>query len=139
MSNSFTNQVPLKIELHERLMSIRLVSTPCRSIWTRRLPVCTLDALGVRLTELTKAQRIPGVPIEGPSSQSTTAQVASTRHVWSTATSAPRRLRILQTAGTAAALHRQRHHRPTARSWSPARLGWTCLPRADVSTGAGAW
>ena len=67
MSNSFTNQVLAQIELHERLDEYPLGVYTLPKHLDEKVARLHLDALGVRLTELTKAQaEYLGVPIEGP-------------------------------------------------------------------------
>ncbi len=67
MSNSFTNQVLAQIELHERLDQYPLGVYTLSKHLDEKVARLHLGALGVRLTELTKAQaEYLGVPIEGP-------------------------------------------------------------------------
>ncbi|MGA9148551.1 MAG: adenosylhomocysteinase [Candidatus Nanopelagicales bacterium] len=67
MSNSFTNQVLAQIELYERLEEYPLGVYTLPKHLDEKVARLHLDALGVRLTELTKAQaEYLGVPIEGP-------------------------------------------------------------------------
>ena len=67
MSNSFTNQVLAQIELHERLDEYPLGVYTLPKHLDEKVARLHLDALGVRLTELTTAQaEYLGVPIEGP-------------------------------------------------------------------------
>ncbi len=67
MSNSFTNQVLAQIELHERLDQYPLGVYTLPKHLDEKVARLHLDALGVKLTELTKAQaEYLGVPVEGP-------------------------------------------------------------------------
>lgn len=67
MSNSFTNQVLAQIELHQRLEEYPLGVYTLPKHLDEKVARLHLDALGVRLTELTKAQaEYLGVPVEGP-------------------------------------------------------------------------
>ena len=65
MSNSFTNQVIAQVTSAPRPAAS--ACTCCPSTWTRRSARLHLDALGVRLTELTKEQAAYiGVPVDRP-------------------------------------------------------------------------
>lgn len=67
MSNSFTNQVIAQIELFNNTDDYPLGVYTLPKHLDERVARLHLDALGVRLTKLTKAQAdYIGVPIEGP-------------------------------------------------------------------------
>jgi len=67
MSNSFTDQTLAQIELFTKPEEYPIGVYVLPSIWTRRSPVSTLDALGVRLTTLRPEQAsYIGVKVEGP-------------------------------------------------------------------------
>src|SRR5262249_50174167 len=68
MSNSFTNQVIAQVELFTRTQEYPVGVHTLPKYLDEKVARLHLDALGVRLTELTKAQaRSLGVPVEGPS------------------------------------------------------------------------
>ena len=67
MSNSFTNQVIAQVELFTRPQDYRAGVHVLPKHLDEKVARLHLDALGVRLTELTKAQAsYLGVPVEGP-------------------------------------------------------------------------
>jgi adenosylhomocysteinase len=67
MSNSFTNQVIAQIELFTRISEYPLGVHVLPKHLDEKVARLHLDALGVRLTELTKQQAdYIGVPVEGP-------------------------------------------------------------------------
>jgi adenosylhomocysteinase len=67
MSNSFTNQVIAQVELFTRPQDYRAGVHTLPKHLDEKVARLHLDALGVRLTELTKAQAsYLGVPVEGP-------------------------------------------------------------------------
>ena len=67
MSNSFTNQVLAQIELFTKLEEYPLGVYTLPKHLDEKVARLHLDALGVQLTELTKAQaEYLGVPVEGP-------------------------------------------------------------------------
>src|SRR5215469_5449693 len=67
MSNSFTNQVIAQVELFTRPQDYRTGVHTLPKHLDEKVARLHLDALGVRLTELTKAQAsYLGVPVEGP-------------------------------------------------------------------------
>ena len=67
MSNSFTNQVIAQVELFTRPQDYRAGVHALPKYLDEKVARLHLDALGVRLTELTKAQAsYLGVPVEGP-------------------------------------------------------------------------
>jgi adenosylhomocysteinase len=67
MSNSFTNQVIAQVELFTRPQDYRAGVHVLPKYLDEKVARLHLDALGVRLTELTKAQAsYLGVPVEGP-------------------------------------------------------------------------
>jgi adenosylhomocysteinase len=67
MSNSFTNQVIAQVELFTRPQDYRAGVHTLPKYLDEKVARLHLDALGVRLTELTKAQAAYlGVPVEGP-------------------------------------------------------------------------
>jgi adenosylhomocysteinase len=67
MSNSFTNQVIAQVELFTRPQDYRAGVHTLPKYLDEKVARLHLDALGVRLTELTKAQAsYLGVPVEGP-------------------------------------------------------------------------
>src|SRR5262249_46674505 len=67
MSSSFTNQVLAQIELFTRTQAYPLGVHVLPKHLDERVARLHLDALGVRLTELTKEQATYiGVPVEGP-------------------------------------------------------------------------
>jgi adenosylhomocysteinase len=67
MSNSFTNQVIAQVELFTRPQDYRAGVYTLPKHLDEKVARLHLDALGVRLTELTKAQAAYlGVPVEGP-------------------------------------------------------------------------
>jgi len=67
MSNSFTNQVIAQVELFTRPQEYRAGVHVLPKYLDEKVARLHLDALGVRLTELTKAQAsYLGVPVEGP-------------------------------------------------------------------------
>ena len=67
MSNSFTNQVIAQIELHTRAADYPLGVHVLPKHLDEKVARLHLDALGVRLTTLTKEQAgYLGIPIEGP-------------------------------------------------------------------------
>jgi adenosylhomocysteinase len=67
MSNSFTNQVIAQVELFTRTEEYPVGVHTLPKYLDEKVARLHLDALGVRLTELTKAQAdYLGVPVEGP-------------------------------------------------------------------------
>jgi adenosylhomocysteinase len=67
MSNSFTNQVIAQVELFTRPQDYRAGVHVLPKYLDEKVARLHLDALGVRLTELTKEQAsYLGVPVEGP-------------------------------------------------------------------------
>jgi adenosylhomocysteinase len=67
MSNSFTNQVIAQVELFTRPEDYPIGVHTLPKHLDEKVARLHLDALGVRLTELTKAQAsYLGVPLEGP-------------------------------------------------------------------------
>ena len=67
MSNSFTNQVIAQVELFTRTQEYPVGVHTLPKYLDEKVARLHLDALGVRLTELTKAQAsYLGVPVEGP-------------------------------------------------------------------------
>jgi len=67
MSNSFTNQVIAQVELFTRTEEYPVGVHTLPKYLDEKVARLHLDALGVRLTELTKAQaNYLGVPVEGP-------------------------------------------------------------------------
>jgi len=67
MSNSFTNQVIAQVELFTRPQDYRAGVHTLPKHLDEKVARLHLDALGVRLTELTKAQAsYLGIPVEGP-------------------------------------------------------------------------
>ncbi len=67
MSNSFTNQVMAQVELFARPQDYPVGVYTLPKYLDEKVARLHLDALGVRLTELTKAQAsYLGVPVEGP-------------------------------------------------------------------------
>jgi adenosylhomocysteinase len=67
MSNSFTNQVIAQVELFTRRDAYPLGVHVLPKHLDEKVARLHLDALGVRLTELTKQQaEYIGVPVEGP-------------------------------------------------------------------------
>ena len=67
MSASFTNQVLAQIELHKNAEAYGISVTTLPKILDEKVARLHLDALGVRLTELSKEQAdYIGVPVEGP-------------------------------------------------------------------------
>jgi adenosylhomocysteinase len=67
MSNSFTNQVIAQVELFTRPQDYPIGVHVLPKYLDEKVARLHLDALGVRLTELTKAQAsYLGVPLEGP-------------------------------------------------------------------------
>ncbi len=67
MSTSFANQVLAQIELHKHAGEYGLSVTTLPKILDEKVARLHLDALGVRLTELTAEQaEYIGVPVEGP-------------------------------------------------------------------------
>jgi adenosylhomocysteinase len=67
MSNSFTNQVLAQIELHTNLDQYPVGVYVLSKQLDEKVARLHLDALGVRLTELTQDQAdYLGVPVEGP-------------------------------------------------------------------------
>jgi adenosylhomocysteinase len=67
MSNSFTNQVIAQVELFTRVGEYPLGVHVLPKHLDEKVARLHLDALGVRLTTLTKEQaNYIGVPIEGP-------------------------------------------------------------------------
>jgi adenosylhomocysteinase len=67
MSNSFTNQVMAQVELFTRTQEYPVGVHTLPKYLDEKVARLHLDALGVRLTELTKAQAsYLGVPVEGP-------------------------------------------------------------------------
>jgi adenosylhomocysteinase len=67
MSNSFTNQVIAQVELFTRTQDYPVGVHTLPKHLDEKVARLHLDALGVRLTELTKAQAsYLGVPVEGP-------------------------------------------------------------------------
>jgi adenosylhomocysteinase len=67
MSNSFTNQVIAQVELFTRTQEYPVGVYTLPKYLDEKVARLHLDALGVRLTELTKAQAsYLGVPVEGP-------------------------------------------------------------------------
>ena len=67
MSNSFTNQVIAQVELFTRPQDYPAGVHTLPKYLDEKVARLHLDALGVRLTELTKAQAsYLGVPVEGP-------------------------------------------------------------------------
>src|SRR6267378_4132110 len=67
MSSSFTNQVIAQVELFTRPQDYRAGVHTLPKYLDEKVARLHLDALGVRLTELTKAQAsYLGVPVEGP-------------------------------------------------------------------------
>jgi adenosylhomocysteinase len=67
MSNSFTNQVLAQIELHTNLDAYPIGVYVLPKRLDEKVARLHLDALGVRLTELTQEQAdYLGVPVEGP-------------------------------------------------------------------------
>jgi adenosylhomocysteinase len=67
MSNSFTNQVMAQVELFTRPQDYRAGVHVLPKYLDEKVARLHLDALGVRLTELTKAQAsYLGIPVEGP-------------------------------------------------------------------------
>jgi adenosylhomocysteinase len=67
MSNSFTNQVIAQVELFTRPQDYRAGVHTLPKYLDEKVARLHLDALGIRLTELTKAQAsYLGVPVEGP-------------------------------------------------------------------------
>jgi adenosylhomocysteinase len=67
MSNSFTNQVIAQVELFTRPGEYPLGVHVLPKYLDEKVARLHLDALGVRLTELTKKQAdYIGVPVEGP-------------------------------------------------------------------------
>jgi adenosylhomocysteinase len=67
MSNSFTNQVIAQVELFTRPQDYRAGVHTLPKYLDEKVARLHLDALGVRLTELTKEQAsYLGVPVEGP-------------------------------------------------------------------------
>ena len=67
MSNSFTNQVIAQVELFTRTEDYPVGVHTLPKYLDEKVARLHLDALGVRLTELTKAQAdYLGVPVEGP-------------------------------------------------------------------------
>jgi adenosylhomocysteinase len=67
MSNSFTNQVIAQVELFTRTQEYPVGVYTLPKHLDEKVARLHLDALGVRLTELTKAQAsYLGVPVEGP-------------------------------------------------------------------------
>ncbi len=67
MSASFTNQVLAQIELHKNAEAYGISVTTLPKILDEKVARLHLDALGVRLTELSQEQAdYIGVPVEGP-------------------------------------------------------------------------
>jgi adenosylhomocysteinase len=67
MSNSFTNQVMAQVELHHNFSNYERDVYVLPKALDEKVARLHLDALGVRLTTLTKAQAdYLGVPVEGP-------------------------------------------------------------------------
>jgi adenosylhomocysteinase len=67
MSASFTNQVLAQIELHRNAEDYGISVTTLPKILDEKVARLHLDALGVRLTELSQDQAdYIGVPVEGP-------------------------------------------------------------------------
>ena len=67
MSNSFTNQVMAQIELHTNTDAYELEVYTLSKTLDEKVARLHLDALGVRLTELTTEQAdYLGIPVEGP-------------------------------------------------------------------------
>ena len=67
MSASFTNQVLAQIELHKNAEEYGISVTTLPKILDEKVARLHLDALGVRLTELSQEQAdYIGVPVEGP-------------------------------------------------------------------------
>jgi adenosylhomocysteinase len=67
LSNSFTNQVLAQIELHTNLDQYPVGVYVLSKQLDEKVARLHLDALGVRLTELTQDQAdYLGVPVEGP-------------------------------------------------------------------------
>jgi adenosylhomocysteinase len=67
MSNSFTNQVIAQVELYTRPEAYPLGVYTLPKHLDEKVARLHLDALGVRLTELTKEQAsYLGIPVEGP-------------------------------------------------------------------------
>jgi adenosylhomocysteinase len=67
MSNSFTNQVMAQVELFTRTQEYPVGVHTLPKYLDEKVARLHLDALGIRLTELTKAQAsYLGVPVEGP-------------------------------------------------------------------------
>ena len=74
MSNSFTNQVIAQIELFTKLEQYPVGVYTLPKHLDEKVARLHLDALGVRLTELSKKQaEYLGIPVEGPTSRTTTA------------------------------------------------------------------
>nr|BFF23594.1 hypothetical protein GCM10025732_15590 [Glycomyces mayteni] len=67
MSNSFTNQVLAQMELHTKLEEYPVGVYTLPKHLDEEVARLHLDALGVKLTTLTKGQAdYIGVPVEGP-------------------------------------------------------------------------
>jgi adenosylhomocysteinase len=67
MSNSFTNQVMAQVELFTKTSEYPIGVYTLPKYLDEKVARLHLDALGVRLTELTKEQAsYIGVPVEGP-------------------------------------------------------------------------
>ena len=67
MSNSFTNQVIAQVELYTRPEAYPVGVYTLPKHLDEKVARLHLDALGVRLTELTKEQAsYLGIPVEGP-------------------------------------------------------------------------
>jgi adenosylhomocysteinase len=67
MSNSFTNQVMAQVELYTRPEDYPVGVHTLPKQLDEKVARLHLDALGVRLTELTKEQAsYLGIPVEGP-------------------------------------------------------------------------